>query len=171
VVVRYQHNIFSFSAYSTKLYGNCVCLLYVFLHIIIDLDHPADVQIHSWGKSLKEAFEQAAVGMFGIMTEIETVDPIQEETVEATGHDMDSLLFNFLDECLFSFCVEPNICACKVEITDFDATSFSIKATLHGETFNLEKHPQGTEVKAITYSNLQIHSQPNDCEVYVIVDI
>ena len=135
------------------------------------LDHPADVQIHSWGASLKEAFEEAAVGMYGIMTEIETVDPIQEENVEANGHDMESLLFNFLDECLFAFCAEPYICACRVEITEFDETNFTIKAILRGEPFNLDKHPQGTEVKAITYSNMQIHRKEKDFEVYVIVDI
>ena len=135
------------------------------------MDHPADVQIHSWGTNLKEAFEQAAVGMYGIMTEIETVDPLQEEDIEANGHDIDSLFFNFLDECLFVFCAEPYLCACVVEITEFDEQSFSIKAKLRGEPFNLDKHPQGTEVKAITYSNMQIHSKDNDCEVYVIVDI
>ena len=62
----------------------------------------------------------------------------------------------------------------------------------HGETFDLSKHPQvicimpalclgltlvllmfsqGTEVKAITYSNLQVHDTKDKHEVYVIVDI
>lgn len=137
-----------------------------------DLDHPSDVQIHSWGINVKEAFEQAAVGMYGIMTELETVDPLQTEDVEASGHDLNSLLFNFLDECLFVFCVEPYLCACVVEITEFDQENFAIKAKLKGEQFNLNKHPQGTEVKAITYSNMQIHhSKPDDWEVYVILDI
>lgn len=30
---------------------------------------------------------------------------------------------------------------------------------------------QGTEVKAITYSNMQIYDEPGRHEVYVIVDI
>ena len=37
------------------------------------LDHTADVQIHSWGPSVKEAFEQAAKAMFGYMTELDTI--------------------------------------------------------------------------------------------------
>jgi SHS2 domain-containing protein len=40
-----------------------------------------------------------------------------------------------------------------------------------GEVFDLAKHPQGTEVKAITYSNMQIHHDKPRKDVYVIVDI
>jgi hypothetical protein len=33
------------------------------------------------------------------------------------------------------------------------------------------RHPQGTEIKAITYSNMQIHEKEERADVYVIVDI
>lgn len=49
----------------------------------------------------------------------------------------------------------------------------SIKAChcREGEQFERGKHASGTEVKAITYSNMQIREQPGDAEVFVIVDI
>jgi len=71
------------------------------------LDHPADVQIHAWGDTLQEAFEQCAMGMFGYMTDIETVDNLGTIEIEAEATDATSLLFKFLDEFLFTFCVEP----------------------------------------------------------------
>lgn len=37
------------------------------------------------GSDLKEAFEQCAIGMFGYMTEIDTVDMLGEESIEAEG--------------------------------------------------------------------------------------
>ena len=40
-----------------------------------------------------------------------------------------------------------------------------------GEKFQRGKHASGTEVKAITYSAMQIIEQPGDAEVFVIVDI
>ena len=40
-----------------------------------------------------------------------------------------------------------------------------------GEPFRIGKHPQGTEVKAITYSNMQIHTDKPTHDVYVIIDI
>lgn len=135
------------------------------------LDHTADVQIHSWGDDLKEAFEQAAMGMYGYMTEIEYVEISEVGTIEANGDDMLGLLFHFLDELLFLFSAEPFLIARKVEITEFDRENFIIKARVLGEAFDLAKHPQGTEVKAITYSNMQVHDNENQHEIFVIIDI
>ena len=41
----------------------------------------------------------------------------------------------------------------------------------HGEKFDRHRHECGTEVKAITYSAMQIREQQGDAEVFVIVDI
>ncbi|XP_015263562.1 PREDICTED: protein archease isoform X2 [Gekko japonicus] len=67
------------------------------------LDHTADVQLHAWGDTLEEAFEQCVMAMFGYMTDTETVEPLDTVEVEAKGHDMLSLLFHLLDEWLYKF--------------------------------------------------------------------
>ena len=36
---------------------------------------------------------------------------------------------------------------------------------------DLSRHPQGTEIKAITYSNMQVHETEDRSDVSVIVDI
>ena len=41
----------------------------------------------------------------------------------------------------------------------------------NGETFDRQKHASGTEVKAITYSAMDVREQGDDAEVFVIVDI
>lgn len=135
------------------------------------MDHTADVQLHAWGATLEEAFEQAAVAMFGYMTELETVEIKSTQVIEAQGEDLLSLLFHFLDEFLFIFSAEPYFIARKVKILEFDRDNFRMKAIGYGEIFSLEKHPQGTEVKAITYSNMQIHEEKPTKEVFVIIDI
>lgn len=86
------------------------------------LDHTADVQLHAWGETLREAFENVALCMFNYMTPLKgiIVDPAQ---------------------------------------------------TREGERFDRERHACGTEVKAITYSAMQINEAPGDAEVFVIVDI
>ncbi|XP_055642448.1 protein archease-like [Toxorhynchites rutilus septentrionalis] len=148
-------------------------------HVIPDikheyLDHTADVQLHAWGTTLKEAFEQCGMAMFGYMTELPTVDikTCYEIKTEPTD-DLENLLFRFLDELLFLFSAEPFLICKKIEITKFDMENFYIVCRCYGEEFDLKKHPQGTEVKAITYSAMQIHQMPeqNKCEVFVIIDI
>ena len=40
-----------------------------------------------------------------------------------------------------------------------------------GDTFDRQRHESGTEVKAITYSAMQINEKEGDAELFVIVDI
>jgi SHS2 domain-containing protein len=44
----------------------------------------------------------------------------------------------------------------KVAIGEGEEDEYCIRVMLKGEKFDLGKHPQGTEVKAITYSNMQV---------------
>ncbi|KAK5647156.1 hypothetical protein RI129_002048 [Pyrocoelia pectoralis] len=139
------------------------------------LDHTADVQLHAWGNSLKEAFEQCGIAMFGYMTNLSTVEVQAVHTIEASGHDLESLLFHFLDELLFLFSCDPFLICNKLVISEFntEGEEFRIECKCYGEEFTLGKHPQGTEVKAITYSAMQIIIEPeqNNYEVFVIIDI
>jgi SHS2 domain-containing protein len=138
------------------------------------LDHTADVQLHSWGDSLKESFEQLAISMFAYMTDIETVEMKSEQVIEIRldqEDDMLNLVFKWLDEWLFLFSAEPFFIARKIVIEEADFEMGYIKARGFGEEFSLDKHPQGTEVKAITYSNMQIHKDKPTFDIYVIIDI
>lgn len=139
------------------------------------LDHTADVQLHAWGDSLKEAFEQCGMAMFGYMTTLSTVEIKQVEEIEAHGHDLESLLFHFLDELLFLFSCDAYLICSKLVITEFniEGEELMIRCKCYGEEFTLGKHPQGTEVKAITYSAMHIVNEPetNKFEVFVIIDI
>jgi len=140
------------------------------------LDHTADIQIHSWGPDTISAFEQASLGMFGYMTDLEVVDIDPDlDPVEATveGEDLQSLLYQFLEELLFIFSTEYIIFK-KITILEFDEKNFKIKFKAEGETWKVGKHPQGQEIKAITYSAMQIITPTADnpkAEIYVILDI
>jgi len=126
--------------------------------------------------------------MFGYITELDTVSECKSETITVQGHDMESALYNFLDEWLFTFNADPFFVPFKIEITKFirnrketqiqnqteledNEDNIEIEAIGFGETFDLQKHPQGTEVKAITYSAMQIYEKSNFSEVFVIIDI
>ncbi|RUS69203.1 hypothetical protein EGW08_023035 [Elysia chlorotica] len=136
------------------------------------LDHTADVQLHAWGADLKESYEQVAMAMFNYMTtDYSKVEMKHVYEVEVSGEDLLSLLYQFLDEFLFIFSAEPFYIPRVVQITEFDTENFKIKAKGFGEPFDISKHPQGTEVKAITYSNMQVHADKEMHDVFVIIDI
>uniref|UniRef100_A0A8C9X511 Protein archease n=1 Tax=Sander lucioperca TaxID=283035 RepID=A0A8C9X511_SANLU len=129
------------------------------------LDHTADVQIHSWGNSLEEAFEQCAMGMFGYMTDTETVEPIDTVDVESEGESTDSLSLSVQHKPQLTFSIPT-----EIKVLHIDRMNFKIRSIGWGEEFSLAKHPQGTEVKAITYSAMQIHDKEKP-EIFAIIDI
>ncbi|XP_035164492.1 protein archease isoform X3 [Callithrix jacchus] len=106
------------------------------------LDHTADVQLHAWGDTLEEAFEQCAMAMFGYMTDIGTVEPLQTVEVETQGDDLQSLLFHFLDEWLYKFSADEFFIPREVKVLSIDQRNFKLRSIGWGEEFSLSKHPQ-----------------------------
>jgi len=138
------------------------------------LDHTADVQCHSWGPTLEAAFEAMAPCMFNYMTDLSLVEPDDAMTTEfsVSGHDMHTLLFAYMDELLFRFCTDQ-FCVTAVQVLELDRQAFSLRVRARGAAFDRSKHSQGTEIKAITYSNMQVHEAEAEgrADLYVIVDI
>uniref|UniRef100_A0ABK0LLV5 Protein archease n=1 Tax=Rattus norvegicus TaxID=10116 RepID=A0ABK0LLV5_RAT len=106
------------------------------------LDHTADVQLHAWGDTLEEAFEQCAMAMFGYMTDTGTVEPLQTVEVETQGDDLQSLLFHFLDEWLYRFSADEYFIPREVKVLNIDQKNFKLRSIGWGEEFSLSKHPQ-----------------------------
>lgn len=119
-----------------------------------------------------EAFENVALCMFNYMTPLKGISSVDKRTYTAEGHDLHSLLFHWLDELLFSFATDFFVPK-SIKITKFERSegSLSIEAEGQGEVFDRQRHVSGTEIKAITYSAMQINEADDDSEVFVIVDI
>ena len=111
---------------------------------------------------MAEAFAQQALGMWGYMTDLRglTVDPSCTRVVEARGVDLISLLYAWLDGCLCCYGSDYFV-GREVSVTHWESgtSGCCIRAVVRGEKFKFEKHSQGTEVKAITYSNMQIFTE------------
>merc|ERR1712151_826725 len=125
------------------------------LHQYEYMDHTADVILHSWGTSLNQAIAQVCVCFFSYMTELTKIEINTSVEVEASGHDMLDMLYHLLDEFLFTFGTTFVMCR-RVEILAFDQENFKIKARGFGDKFDLSKHPQGAEIKAITMHQMKI---------------
>lgn len=142
------------------------------------LDHTADIQIHSMGSTLEEALEQLALAMFGYMTKVSLVEIDTDDSsafglnVRVEAHYLASLVFSFLQEWLSVF-HETHFVPRKVTVESIDLDKYTVVSSGQGETMKTDKHVQGTEVKAVTYSNLQViqNEQDGSWDIWVIVDI
>lgn len=155
------------------------------------LDHSADVMLHSWGPSLAVALGELARSMFAYMTDIDTVVINNKDSdafganIVATGHDLYSLIYAFLDEWLFVF-HDTGFVPAVVRVSDLIVAvggndgevnsrnnTFQATSVGQGERMDLGRHVQGTEVKAITYGSMKVEEGGLDrrCDIWVIVDI
>jgi len=70
------------------------------------VEHTADIGINAYGKTLTEAFANAAYGMFSIIAELESVREAESRRVEVSADDIEGLLFEWLNSLLYYFDVE-----------------------------------------------------------------
>jgi len=136
------------------------------------LEHTADAYIAAYGKDLAEAFENAALAMFEVMTEVEKVNPEVEDYVELAAEDECALLYSWLEALLVKSEINRMFYS-KFKVLSLDKTSdgFRLKAKVCGEKYNSERHPHKVGVKAVTYHRMEIIKKPNKVTVRFILDI
>jgi len=136
------------------------------------LEHTADVYVVAYGKTLEEAFENAALATFETMTDTEKVEPRVEDELEVEGHDEKELLYNWLEGLIVKFEVTENLYSrFKVSTIRESPNGLEMEARIWGEPFNPDKHPQKVGVKAITYHQMEILKKPKAVTVRFILDI
>ena len=136
-------------------------------------DHTADVQARCWGKSLEEAFNQTAYSLMATITpDLKKISPKVEKNIKIEAEDKEALLFDFLSELLYIFDVEELVFnEIKVQIIKESEDLYVLNALLRGEKFDVTKHEVGIEVKAITYSFMEITESKNKVEISIVFDI
>jgi len=132
------------------------------------IDHTADVAIKAYGKTLSEAFENAAKGMFDIITDNSEIENIGQEDIELEADNLEELLVDWLSELLFLNSSNNLVFGFfKVEI---DEKKNKLLAKVFGEKFNISKHKAGAEIKAVTYHMLEVKNK-KPYHVQVLFDI
>ena len=136
------------------------------------LEHTADILIAAHGQTLEEAFENAALAMFEVMTDTTKINPTEEDTVEVEAEDEYALLYSWLEALLVKFEVNGMLFS-KFKITSLQdkADGFKLKADIWGEKYNAEKHPQKVAVKAVTYHRMEIIKEVDKVTLEFILDI
>ena len=129
----------------------------------------ADVAFVAYGKDLNELFANASLAMFEVMINTKQVKPTINKKVKLSGNDLESLMFNWLNELLVYVDSE------NLVFSDFklkvDEKNFSLSAGCRGEKINLKKHETRTAVKSATMHKMEIKKERNIWKAQVILDI
>jgi len=137
------------------------------------LEHTADRWVHAWGPTLESAFEQCVYALMLTMTDPTKITPNFSHEFSFEDEDKGALLVNFLSEFLFLFDARGYLFG-SIHIDPIVKQAdekYHLHAVGNAEIFNIDKHFQDTEVKAITYSYLDIHETPNRVDIKIVYDI
>ncbi|MFH1917409.1 MAG: archease [Nanoarchaeota archaeon] len=142
----------------------------------IYLDHTADCKFQAFGKTLEEAFGNAALAMTNFLVPIKEIKTPLSKRIAIDAPRLDTLLYLFLEEIIFLMDTEGFLTA-KVEglkITEHerakeDSKKFSLTATILGD--NYSAYDTKGDIKAMTYSDMEIKQTEEGWMVQVVVDI
>lgn len=131
----------------------------------------ADAKFQAYGKTMEEAFENAAVAMFNIMTDTEKVAPKLERRIEAESENLESLLYDFLVKFLVLMDSEGFLAhEIKAGKIGQRGGKYSISAVARGDIIS-EKYEAHDIVKAVTYNEMKIGQKNGKWIVQVVCDI
>jgi len=132
------------------------------------IDHTADVGIIAYGADVEELFSNAALALFSLITELESVEEKLRLDLEVSSEDRDSLLVEWLNELIYLFDVK-HILFNRFDIVGL--THNELKATCYGEDFDPMKHKIKIGVKAATYHMLRLDKNGGGYKAQIIFDI
>ena len=132
------------------------------------IDHVADVGITAYGEDMKQLFAHAALALFSLITDVQSVKEQLQHRVEIDCEDRDNLLIEWLNELIYLFDAE-HLLFSQFEIESLNNSQ--LKATCHGEKFDPARHRIKIDVKAATYHMLEVIQDSKGYKAQVIFDI
>ena len=132
------------------------------------LDHTADVGLIVYGENLRVLFENAGEAFFHIITDLRKVRRRVEKQIDIKGESLDRLMVDWLSELLYHHDVENLLFrGFKVESAGEDGLSAIVK----GEPFREGVHVIKTQVKAVTYHQIEVRQENGRWRAQVILDL
>lgn len=132
------------------------------------LDHTADIGVIVYGENLKLLFENAGQAFFHLITDLRKVKLRIEKQIVIQGESLERLMVDWLSELLYLHDVEGLLFKkFKIESVGKDG----LKAIAKGEPFEEGVHAIKTEVKAVTYHQIEVRQEKGHWRAQVIFDL
>ena len=132
------------------------------------IDHTADFGLHVYGSDPKELFANAAHTMFDLITDVGKLEGLDDCNIRVEGDDCPDLMVNWLRELLY-FWNGKEMLVKTAEILSLSENDLSAKLIF--DQYAPDRHVIKTEIKAVTYHQIQVISGPSGWDAKIIFDV
>ncbi|WP_022853650.1 archease [Thermodesulfatator atlanticus] len=133
-------------------------------------EHGADIGIRGIGKTLEEAFINAAKALFSLMVlNLEDVRPEVKVSIEAYAETLEELFIEWLNKLLSEAGMENLVFSefgCEI-----DQKKCTLKGFAAGERIDENRHELGEEVKGATFTMLKVEKVGELWVAQCVVDV
>jgi SHS2 domain-containing protein len=119
--------------------------------------HGSDIGVRGFGRSVEEAFEQAAIALTAVVADIAMVNGKESVEVRCDAPDLELLLVIWLNAVIYEMAVR------RMLFNRFRVamSGCSLTGTLVGEKADPERHEIAVEAKGATVTALKVERDQN----------
>jgi len=131
------------------------------------LEHTADIGIKITGNSITEIFWKAIHATADLLSGGIEIQPVIERGFSVEEENIETAFVSILEEIIYFFEKEmflPSVCSVNIDKDLY-------KINLKGNIVSAEEVKNGTEIKAVTYHQLEIKEVNGQYQATVIFDI
>jgi SHS2 domain-containing protein len=121
-------------------------------------DHTADIGVHIYGRTLAELFENAARALHEALGRLHKPEGTLQKTIDLQTESAEDLLHDWLADLLYE--IEANH-SLYDHFQFHELTPRRLTATLRGSPIDFTRSETNEEIKAVTYHQLSVESQPD----------
>lgn len=130
-------------------------------------EHQADIGVRGVADTLASAFEQVALAMTAVVTDIALVNATTSISISCQHSDNDTLLYDWLNSLIYEMATR------KMLFSQFDVSiaDGQLAATVAGEPIDIARHQPAVEIKGATYTELAVSQQGDQWRVQCVIDV
>lgn len=123
--------------------------------------------IRGFGSTEAEAFEQAALAMTAVVTDLETIEPREAVTIECAAPDSELLFAEWLNSLIYEMSTR------KMLFSRFNVhvDGARLSAQAWGERVEPARHHPAVEIKGATYTALRVARENDGWIAQTVVDV
>ncbi|GMR21527.1 MAG: archease [Gammaproteobacteria bacterium] len=130
-------------------------------------EHEADIGVRGCGPTVETAFEQAALALTAVITDLENVADTHTISIQCQAPDIELLLVDWLNAIIYEMATRKWLFArFQVDIKDR-----RLQATAWGEAVDIARHAPAVEPKGATYTMLKVTQQHDEYCAQCVVDV